>query len=266
MRALGEQVGFFTSRKRPLRTLAGLTQPGAQVASAHLDLGRGVLTLLQAAAAPIDPAATALMTLLGPRHLSTVFAARSPVQLLLVRETAGLPGARQLEQAGAVRVVFRDSASGQLLGAPIPDGQSASAPPPATVPGGATDTSFGRLLRVERASHARQRHFAPAKIDIETRQARPGHGLVRLHIERDFGRGVGTVSFLYGSGVIVEADFARLQIEADGHRLRPMAVFDEGATLELAYEVRGRGKQLFLIDGDARLPLALPPAPVAASP
>jgi hypothetical protein len=113
------------------------------------------------------------------------------------------------------------------------------------------------VVKVVRTDKARQRHFQPIAVTVETRTPRPGYQFVTLHITRDFSRGVGTVSFLYGSGVIVQPDYDRLLIDAGGKKLRPAAVFDEGPTLELAYEIPATAQRTFLIDGDARLPLAM---------
>jgi hypothetical protein len=267
VRGLGADVAFYTNRRRPLASLAALRDPGRQVASPHLQLGRGVLALLRAGGAPIDPGATALMTLLGERQLSTVFAATSPVELLLVREGMG-GGAAAIEKAGGQRVIFRDTASGKMLAAPgtaaAPNSSLAATPARAASAASATpsataglQTSFGSLVKVERTDKARQRHFEPNEVKVEARTPRAGHQFVKLHITRDFSRGLGTVSFLYGSGIIVESSYDRLKIEADGKRLGPAAVFDEGPTLELAYEVPSGAKRVSLIDGDARLPLPI---------
>ena len=264
IRALGPDLGFFTSRRHPLASLSALRRPGLEVASPHLQLGRGLLRLLRAGGAPIDPGATDLMTLLGPRHLATTFAGPSPVTLLLLRQGAG--AAAEVERSGGVRVVFRDSGSGKLLGGPAID-SAAAAPGRAVtlaavagpVPAAAElMTSFGPVRKVEAADQARQRHFeTSAGATVETRRPRPGHHFVTLHVARDFSRGVGTVSFLYGSGIIVQPAYDRLQIEAGGKKLRPAAVFDEGPTLELAYEIPVAAARLFLIDGEARLPLGM---------
>jgi hypothetical protein len=266
VRGLGADVAFYTNRRRPLASLAALRDPGRQVASPHLQLGRGVLALLRAGGAPIDPGATALMTLLGERQLSSVFAAASPVELLLVREGMG-GGVAAIEKAGGQRVIFRDTATGKMLAAPAPNSSLPATGAPAASAASATaatpraaaglQTSFGPLVKVERTDKARQRHFEPTEVKVEARTPRAGHLFVKLHITRDFSRGLGTVSFLYGSGIIVESSYDRLKIEADGKRLGPAAVFDEGPTLELAYEVPSGAKRVSLIDGDARLPLPI---------
>jgi hypothetical protein len=250
VRGLGPGVGFYTSSRHPLVSLAAVRRPGLEVASPHLQLGRGVLGLLRAGGAPIDPGATALMTLLGERQLAGVFGGASPVELLLLREGDG-GGAEAIEKAGGRRVLFRETASGKMLGAPGPtNGPAKPEPPPAGL-----QTSFGPLLKAERTDKARQRQFEPTEVKVEIRTPHARHQFVKLNIARDFSRGLGTVSFLYGSGIIVEANYDRLQIEADGKRLRPAAVFDAGPNLELAYEVPATAKRLLLIDGDARLPL-----------
>jgi hypothetical protein len=252
VRGLGPGVGFYTSSRHPLVSLAALRRPGLEIASPHLQLGRGVLGLLRAAGAPIDPGATALMTLLGERQLAGVFAGASPVELLLLREGDG-GGAEAIEKAGGRRVLFRETASGKTLGAPGPtNGPAKSEPAPAGV-----QTSFGPLVKAERTDKARQRQFEPTEVKVEIRTPHARHQFVKLNIARDFSRGLGTVSFLFGSGIIVEANYDQLQIEADGKRVRPAAVFDAGPNLELAYEVPATAKRVLLIDGDARLPLTL---------
>jgi hypothetical protein len=252
VRGVGAGVGFYTSRRRPLGSLAALRRPGQEIASPHLQLGRPVLALLRAAGAPIDPGATELMTLLGERQLRGVFAGASPVELLLVREGEG-GGAEAIEKAGGRRVVFHDVASGKTWGLPTNDPVA----PKAATPAPGVETSFGPLLKAERADKARQRQFDTAEVKVQTRTPRARHQFVKLNIARDFSRGLGTVSFLYGSGIIVEPRFDRLQIEADGKRVGPTAVFDAGPNLELAYEVPAAARRVFLIDGDARLPLPL---------
>jgi hypothetical protein len=252
VRGLGPGVGFYTSSRHPLVSLAALRRPGIEIASPHLQLGRGVLGLLRAAGAPIDPGATALMTLLGERQLAGVFAGASPVELLLLREGDG-SGAEAIEKAGGRRVLFRETASGKTLGAPGPtNGAAKPEPPPAGL-----QTSFGPLVKAERTDKARQRQFEPTEVKVEIRTPHARHQFVKLNIARDFSRGLGTVSFLFGSGIIVEANYDQLQIEADGKRVRPAAVFDAGPNLELAYEVPATAKRVLLIDGDARLPLTL---------
>jgi hypothetical protein len=254
VRGLGPDLAFYTRRQHPLTSIAGLRNPGVEIASPHLQLGRGVLALLRAGNAPIDPGATDLMTLLSEHQVAGVFAGQSPVVLLLLRDAAA---GDRVDKAGGLRVVFRDVSTGKLLGAAArAPGQSAmltAVAPSAS----AVVTSFGPLQKAERASTARQRHFDPVATTVESRAAGKGHQFVVLHIRRDFSRGAGTVSFLYGSGIVFQPHFAELQLEAGGQKLRPAAVFDEGPTLELAYEIPSGSKSLTLIDGDARTPLAI---------
>ena len=55
-------------------------------------------------------------------------------------------------------------------------------------------------------------------VQVTERTARAGHDLLVVKIDRDFGAGLGTISFLFGSGIIVEPDFAALQVTGVGGR------------------------------------------------
>jgi hypothetical protein len=83
-----------------------------------------------------------------------------------------------------------------------------------------------------------------------------------VHIARDFGAGLGQVSFLFGSGIILEPDFSPLKVVAGGRRFPPAGSYPEGPTLELVYEIPAAARDLRLEDGAASWPLT----PEAASP
>jgi hypothetical protein len=126
-------------------------------------------------------------------------------------------------------------------------------------------TSFGPLRRVQRSETARHRTFVTSDqrdadrvgARVEERRARTGQTFVVLHIARDFAAGVGKVSFLFGSGIILEPDFAQLQVLDGSNRIfRPTAIYADGPTLELAYEVPAGTKTLRLQDGDRTWPLS----------
>jgi hypothetical protein len=249
-RALGADVRFFTSARHPLRRLSELTEPQKQIASPHLGLARGLMGLLRAGGARLDPNAAELMTLVGERHLSRVFTGST--RLVLVRASE----AALVVKAGGVPVVFRGP--GGVVGADEP-AKASAATPTAVAPAAsaATSTSFGDLVSARLAPSAHSRHADTGKID--TLPARSGQQFLVLTIARDFGRGVGAVSFLYGSGIIIEPAFDQLVIEADGKRLTPRAVNAAGLTVELGYELPATAKKLTLIDGDVRAPLSLTP-------
>ena len=78
-----------------------------------------------------------------------------------------------------------------------------------------------------------------------------------LHIDRDSSAGLGTVSYLFGMGVLVKPAFDRLTVtDGRGRRFPLAATFAEGRTLELGYQVpAGANTGLTLKDGDQRVPL-----------
>jgi hypothetical protein len=126
----------------------------------------------------------------------------------------------------------------------------------ATAAGQAPRTSFGPLVAASLADSARMREFQPAKVQVSQRQARPGQRLLVVKVDRDFGAGLGTVSFLFGSGFIVEPDFRPLVVTSAGGRRHPLVgTHADGPALELVYEVPRGARQLTLIEGDARWPL-----------
>jgi hypothetical protein len=120
-------------------------------------------------------------------------------------------------------------------------------------------TSFGPLARVELTDSARHRLFdARDGVRTETRKPRPGQRFVVLLLERDFTIGAGLVSFLFGSGIIVKPEFEQLVVvDGAGRPQRLAAVYAEGRTVALAYEVAASASAgLRLRDGDAEVPLA----------
>jgi hypothetical protein len=93
-------------------------------------------------------------------------------------------------------------------------------------------------------------------VQISERKARPGQRLLVLKIDRDFGAGLGTISFLFGSGFIVEPDFRPLVVtSAGGRRHVLVGTHADGPRLELVYEVPRGARQLTLVEGEARWPL-----------
>jgi hypothetical protein len=117
-------------------------------------------------------------------------------------------------------------------------------------------TSFGPLVAASLSDSARLRQFQPMNVQVSERRARPGQQLLVLKIDRDFGAGLGTVSFLFGSGFIVEPDFLPLVVSSAGGRRHPLVgTHADGPKLELVYEVPRGARQLTLTEGDARWPL-----------
>ncbi len=265
-RALGQlgEVVFFTSPGRPLRGL-DLRQPAREIASPHLGIARSLLTVLRAAEAPIDPGATELFTLTAPRHLRRLFSGARVPSLLIIEPTAYPDEVAALDEARAERLCFVAAESGAILpaarrtSAASKPGVGAQGARAAKTPAPADDTSFGRLTSIARKPTARHRATDLGVVKVQPRAAGPGKEWLILSIDRDFGRGLGTVSFLYGSGVIVTPDWSGLVVEAEigtaAQKVRPGAVFDEGLTLELGYEIPRGARRLALVDGDVRLPL-----------
>jgi hypothetical protein len=121
---------------------------------------------------------------------------------------------------------------------------------------GPARTSFGPLAAASLGDRARLRVFRPMNVEISERRARPGQQLLVVRIDRDFGAGLGTVSFLFGSGFIVEPDFGQLLVTSAGGRRHPLVGTNaDGPRLELVYEVPRGARQLALVEGDARWPL-----------
>jgi hypothetical protein len=257
LQALGPDIRVFTSRTRPLRKLADIRDPGVEVGSADLELARDVMSLLRAGGVRFAGGAYDIMTLAGDNHLPSLFTRRKSLRLFLLR--ARPDGAEQViaQRGGGAPVVLQAPGGATTTPAVLPAGRSARGAP--TAP----RTSFGPLQRVERAAAARHRTWQRAGAAVEQKPARPGHQMVVVHIRRDFSLGVGKVAFLFGSGVVVDPDFSQLVVLAGGRRHTPAAVFADGPTLELAYELPAGARNLILEDGDLRLPLQESVAAVA---
>ena len=259
MQGLGGDVRFFTSRARPLRGLDEIRTPEHQVATANLGLARGIQSFLRAAGVKLPRDACSLARLTGPNHFGTAFRRDPRLRLLMVH---GL-GEREraiVERGGGVPLVFRSAAGGAPLGQALAAGPAAA---PRTV---APVTSFGPLVAASRGATARLRQFQPMNVQVTERKARAGHDLLVLKVDRDFGAGLGTISFLFGSGIIVEPDFAALQVTGVGGRRFPLlGTHADGPQLELVYELPRDARELSLVDGEARWPLGpLLSAPQAA--
>lgn len=253
LRALGEVV-VFTAAARPVRTIAELTRPETQVVIADLGLARGVMGLLRAGGVKFNGGAFSLARLTSEHHLTEVFRAGGPdgARLLVMRPRGASAQAALLGKGGARPVRFRGP-GGAPIATAAADGANAAAP--AAIP-----TSFGPLLRSTRADSARTRVFTPEEIRRPTLKAGPGKTLLVVHIARDFGAGLGRVSFLYGSGIILEPDFSPLRLVVGNRRLAPVATHAEGPTLELIYEIPATARDLRLEDGTATWKLT-PEAP-----
>jgi hypothetical protein len=214
--ALGPELQGYTSSARPLSRLEEITAPEVQVAITSPGLARGLQAALRAAGVKLDGGAYGVARLIGPNHFAGAFRATSKLRLLL------------LPAGGA----------------------------PARASGQADITSFGPLVAASLSDSARLRQFQPMNVQVSERRARPGQQLLVLKIDRDFGAGLGTVSFLFGSGFIVEPDFRPLVVSSAGGRRHPrVGTHADGPKLELVYEVPRGARQLTLIEGDARWPL-----------
>jgi hypothetical protein len=239
-RALGPNMVFFTSRARPLARLADLRHPGEEAGTGDLGTARGLQSVLRAGGVPFVGGAYDLMRLASDHQFAVLFTEHRALRFFAVR--ARPDGRERLiaEKGGGVRVVLRagDTVVGQEV-----------AVTKAAAPAGFV-TSFGPLVRVELAPRARHRLFdAVEGARVESREARKGSTFVVVRIDRDFGAGFGTLSFLYGSGVMLKPELERLLVVEGGRRRAPAAIFAEGRTVELAYEVAAEPKALVLRDG-----------------
>jgi hypothetical protein len=258
-RALGPDVLFFTARRRPLRTVGEIRAPGEEMATANVGLVRPLLPLLRAGGVDLRGGALDLMRLVSAPHLSAVFQEHPRLKLLAIRRRAD--GSEQViaSRGGGVPVVFRGPGEPETPPAVRKD-------PPAPAARGETFvTSFGPLVDFSQTATARARTFDPFDgARVATRQARPGRTFLVLRIDRDFGLGQGVVGFLFGSGTLLKPEFETIEVRDGAGRRYPLsATFDEGRTLELAYEVPQNARGLVLVDGDLRLPLEKPPARAA---
>ena len=253
LRAMGD-VAFYTSAARPLRRLADLTAPEREVATADLGLARGLMGFLRAGGVRFSGGAFAIGRLTSAHHFPVAFRGATSPRLLVVRSGA-VDETALVAKGGGLRLQFR------IAGEPaaLPVARASAAPSPSSSATASPVTSFGPLTRVTLASTARTRQFDPAVDGAKPRtaehRARAGHTLVVLHIARDFGAGLGTISFLFGSGIILEPDFSGLVVIGQGRRHKPVASHADGLNLELVYEVPAPARDLSLQDGAARWPL-----------
>jgi hypothetical protein len=245
-RALGPRAAFFTARAHPLASLGELRDSAREVGTAGVAGAKEAQAFLRAAGLKVGGGAVDLMRLLGAHHFRSLFRAHPELRLFIVRTGDDGAEAAIVAQGGGLRVQLRAGArtAGLLDSAP-------PAPSPFV-------TSFGPLTRVSVGPSARQRDFDPrAGATLQTRQAGPGKQYLVLHIDRDFAAGVGIVSFLFGSGIVVKPAFDTLTItDADHHTYPLAATHAEGRTLELGYEIPTDARALTLHDGDDELPLA----------
>jgi hypothetical protein len=252
IRELPPDVRFFTARARPLRDLADIRQPGQEVGSADLELARGVMALLRAGGVRFSGGAHDVMTLTSDNHLPSLFTRRKNLRLFLLRARPDRAERVIADRAGGVPIAFRVSGSSELLPSPAPAHGGASL----KAAGAERRTSFGPIRRVERASSARQRSWQRVSADVQEKHPRRGNQFLIIHIDRDFAAGLGTVAYLFGSGIILEPDFSQLLVVNGTRRHPPTAIYADGPTLELAYEIPTSSRNLRLQDGDLHLPLS----------
>jgi hypothetical protein len=261
-RALGPDVVFFTSRAQPLTTLGAIADPATAVGTADVGLARPMIAVLRAGGVDVSSGAFDLMRLTSESHWAALFREDQRLRLFAVRTRAGRE--RVIAQrGGGRRLILRARGKGTtdlLAGTGNDTGTGPGTDPPnegAGPLGAPFITSFGPLLRTERAQAARQRAWdAVDGARVQVRQARPGHTFWVVHVDRDLGAGLGVVSFLFGSGVVVKPAFERLLVrDATGARHAPAAVFAEGRTLELGYELPATARNLVFEDGDRSLPI-----------
>jgi hypothetical protein len=256
-RELGPDVVFFTARAQPLSALATLGDPAVSVGTADVGLARPLIAVLRAGGLGLRGGAFDLMRLTSEPHFSRLFQEEKGLRLFVLRARADGSERAIAERGGGVRLILRARGGEATIGAAATAASAGRPAPEAT-------TSFGTLVRSERAATARQRSWdAVDGAAVQERRAHPGRTFVVLHLDRDVARGVGMVSFLFGSGTVVKPAFERLVLrDAAGKRYLPVAVFAEGRTLELGYEVPAAAAGLRLEDGDR----AFPVAPALAAP
>jgi hypothetical protein len=247
-RALGPRAVFFTARAKPLARLGELRDFVGEVGTADVAGAKEAQALLRAAGLKVGGGAVDLMRLYGPNHFSTLFRAHPGLRLFIVRAREDGAERAIVDKGGGVRLLLRarDQQAGVAESRPF-------APPasPRIV------TSFGPLAGAELSPSARHRQFDPQEGERnDTRAARPGHTFLVLHLERDFTAGVGVVSFLFGSGIIVTPEFAQLRVVDAAGKEHPLAATRaEGRIVELSYEVPLDAHGFVLRDGDAAFPL-----------
>jgi hypothetical protein len=257
-RRLGSDVAFYTSRARPVRSLAEIADPGQQMGTGDLGLARPLVPALRAGGVKLEGGAMNLMRLVSSSHFSALFADYPRLRLFALRRRADAGERQIVEHGGGVPVLLRARGEPDLTAGAAPtlptSTPTASAPPAPD----AFVTSFGPLVSVKLSPTARARDFDPRLgAHEDSRQARAGRQFVVLTIDRDFGAGQGVVAFLFGMGTILEPEFEALQLrDGAGHRYPLTASHAEGRNLELAYEVPAAARDLQLVDGDRRQPLS----------
>ena len=222
---------------------------------------------------PVSPEIAGALAALGPdvrgytasaRPLTRLDEITAPEAQVAITSPGLARGLQAALQAGGVKLTGGAYGVARLMG---PNHLATAFRPPsklrllvvstaAPAAGQAPRTSFGPLVAASLADSARLREFQPAKVQVSQRRARPGQRLLVVKVDRDFGAGLGTVSFLFGSGFIVEPDFRPLVVTSAGGRRHPLVgTHADGPALELVYEVPRGARQLTLIEGDARWPL-----------
>ena len=246
-KALGPEIAFFTARARPLTSLGQLRDPAAEVGSGDVAGAKEVQALLRAAGVKVGGGAIDLMRLYSVHHLASLFRRHPQLRFFVIRARGDGREQEIVDKGGGVRLVLRGR--GQTIGV-------TEARPPGPTPVRFV-TSFGPPLGAELAPTARHRQFdAREGARTETRQARPGHVFLVLHLERDFSAGVGLVSFLFGSGIIVKPEFEQLHLIDAARQSYPLSLTHaEGRAVDLAFEVPAGARGLSLVDGDAQVPL-----------
>jgi hypothetical protein len=250
-RALGPRASFFTARAQPLASLGELVDPVTQVGTGDVAGAKELQALLRAGGAKkIAGGAVDLMQLVSAHHLSSLFRDRPRLRFFVIQARDDGREQAIADTGGGVRVLLRGPGEGPPLG--VAESKRAAA-----LERGPFVTSFGPLVGAELSAHARHRHFdAREGARSEPRSPQPGHTFLVLHLDRDFRTGVGLVSFLFGSGIIVTPAFDQLRVVDAARKSFPLAaVWAEGRTVELAYEIPGEARGLILSDGDAEVPL-----------
>jgi hypothetical protein len=251
-RRLGPDVAFYTRKARPLKALAEIAAPGEEMGTGDLGLARPLLPTLRAGGVKLNGGALDLMRLVSPSHFSTLFSEHPRLRLFAVRRRGDGAEAAIVQHGGGAPVLLRARDQPDL---------TAGAPPAATVPQAPPGftTSFGPLTGAAVSPTARVRRFDPLDgAQEELRKAREGRAFVVLNIDRDFGAGEGVVGFLFGMGTILKPEFEKLELrDRAGNRYPLSATHADGRRLELGYEVPAGARDLMLIDGDLRHPLAL---------
>jgi hypothetical protein len=247
-KALGPGAAFFTSKERPLTSLSQLREPAAEVGTADVAWAKEVQALLRAGGVKVGGGAVDIMRLFSVHQLPALFRRNPKLRLFVVRARDDGREQEIADKGGGVRLVLR--ARGQSVG--VTEAKAIAPAPP-----GRFVTSFGPLAGAELSASARNRLFdAQEGARVETRQARPGHAFVVLHLERDFSAGVGLVSFLFGSGIIVKPEFDHLRLTDAAHHTYPLTLTHaDGRAVDLAFEVPTDARGLTLIDGEDQVSL-----------